>query len=225
MTRIKLDPNVPVTLKLVDPFADSSERYDPELHICEYRTECGRILALPRQAAIELNKLDLQPQEQVTVCRQGSQISVWITGASERARAEAEEALESPADPSDTELLLEASLKRENGRKRRNGHPTPIRKEPTPAETSQPRLFDRGTGTDGPAPAIQPAALAVPLHAQHKRPPDVIPWNVAFREVAKFVSSELAACHLQWSDEAQQAAVCTVLIAEVKKGRIGLWER
>lgn len=213
--RITLQPNVPVTLKLVDPFADSSERYDSELGIGEYRTECGRILALPRQAAIELNKLDLQPQEQVTVCRQGSQISVWITGASERARAEAETGPESPAGPSDTELLLEASLKRESGRKRRNGHPTPIRKEPTPAETIQPRLFDRGTGTDGPA--IQPAALTHPRPAVQFAP---VRYGDALRHIIHTVEHALKAENVQLGDGPKQDLYSTLYIDFAKRSKV-----
>lgn len=228
--KIALHPNEPITLKLLDPYADSCTMYDQERGIGEYRTTDGRILALPRAAVLKLNELDPQPGEEIGVARydrkngrRGVEWAVWLTASAEKERAAQEEA----EVPSDELILLEASVKRESARKQRNGRPVPIRKDPAPAtEPAQPRLFDqRGTGTDGPVPQLSPAASAIPLPAQHKRPPDVIPWNVAFREVAQFVAHELAASKLQWSDEAQQAAVCTVLIAEVKKGRIGLWER
>jgi hypothetical protein len=221
--RIRFQPNEPVTLSLSDPQGE----YDFELRVGRYQTTDGRELVLPREAVIKLNELAPAAGEEIGICKQAGEVwSVWLTASSEQARAEAETGLESPEIQSDTELLLEASLKRETGKKRKNGHPVPIRTEPKPAlNPIRPSLIDRGTGTDGPLPQLAPAAIPVPLPALSKRPPDSIPWNVAFREVAKFVSAELAACNLQWSDEAQQAAVCTVLIAEVKKGRIGLWER
>ena len=86
----------------------------------------------------------------------------------------------------------------------------------------------RGTGTHGPAPALdtQTMMATVPTVAIGRQPrPGQIPWNIAFREVSAWVAKELSANKLQWSDEAQQAMVCTCLIAEVKAGRIGIWER
>jgi len=230
--KIRLEPNQPLTLKLVDPFADSSERYDSEMGICEYRTEDGRILALPRAAAIQLNSLSPAPGEEIGVCRQQSRIDIWLAPSSEKARAEAE------AEPSDLAEQLAASIQQA-----RNGKPakeavTPIRRKPAGKQDDQPRLFDRkpwpdpaifpdfdrkGTGTDGPVAlaALIPAASA-PTHRDKPLP---IPWNIAFREVSAWVSKELAGNNLQWSDAAQQDMVSTVLIAEEKAGRLTVWER
>jgi hypothetical protein len=233
--RIQLVPNVPLILKLLDPFADSSERYDPELRICEYRTEDGRILALPRQAAILLNGLNPQPGEEIGICRRVADkpgqevtgtlrphIEVWLSPRAEKARAAQEAAaVVSPDVPSDEELLLKASIEREQARKRVREIP---RNGPRKALDPQPRLFDRGTGTDGPAPARMPLIPAASAPTRRDRPLP-IPWNVAFREVSAWVSKELAANSLQWSDQAQQAMVCTVLIAEAKAGRVTVWER
>ncbi len=101
--------------------------------------------------------------------------------------------------------------------------PTPIRR--TTKEANQPGLFDmRGTGTYGPMPAA--VAYAAPKLVS-RRPPSVpqIPANIAFREITRFVFDGLQTNNLQWNDKAQQAMVCTVMIAEYKAGRIGPWER
>jgi hypothetical protein len=60
-----------------------------------------------------------------------------------------------------------------------------------------------------------------------RKPPldNVIPFNVAFREVTAFVKQELADCKEQWNDEARQGAVSTIIIAAAQKGWLGPWER
>jgi hypothetical protein len=209
MKRIKLEPNVPLTIALVDPFADSSEGYDSEMRVCEYRTTDGRVLALPRQAAIDLNSLEVKPDEQITVTRAktGQHISICLAPQSERARA-----AEESESPSDEELLLEASLKRENVKQRRNGRPTPIRKEPAPASTpAQPRLFDRGTGTDGPAPqrAILPAV------ARNRTPyPDML------RHIVRTVKGVLSEEKLHLGDGPTQDLISTVYIDAAKRSGV-----
>ena len=52
-----------------------------------------------------------------------------------------------------------------------------------------------------------------------------IPMNVAFREVTAFVTSELKAAGEQWTDQAKQDIVSTVLISAAKKGWLKVWER
>jgi hypothetical protein len=52
-----------------------------------------------------------------------------------------------------------------------------------------------------------------------------IPMDVAFREVVAFVTSELKAAGEQWTDQAKQDAISTVLIAAAKKGWLKVWER
>jgi hypothetical protein len=75
------------------------------------------------------------------------------------------------------------------------------------------------TGTEGRLiPAPRRAASATPRS-------NVIPFNVAFREVTRFVQDELKATGEQWNDEARQGMVSTVLIAAAKNGWVGPWER
>lgn len=210
--RIRLLPNEPVTVALVDPFGDSSEGYDFALQLCEYRTTDGRTLVLPRDAAIRLNGLDPKPGESITLCRakQGHHISVCLTPASEKERA-AEEAQDVP---SNEEFLLEASLKREAAKQRRNGHPVPIRKEPAPAVEAQPRL---GTGTDGPAPQLAPAAIAQPRPAPARV---VIHYGDALRHIIHTVEAALKAEKVQLGDEPRQGLYSTVYIDFAKRCRV-----
>jgi hypothetical protein len=215
--RIHLEPNQPITLRLVDPFADSSERYDSELQQCEYRTTDRKILALPRQAAIELNNLNPQPGEEIGVCRhtgKSTRIAVWLTASSEKQRAaDEQEPPDAPEDSTDTELLLEASLKREGARKRRNGKPVPIRKDPATApDPVQPRLFDRGTGTDGPMPARMPVV----------RPAAAVktPYGVMLRHIIHTVESSLKAEGIQLGDGPKQDLISTVYIDAARRSGI-----
>ena len=55
----------------------------------------------------------------------------------------------------------------------------------------------RGTGTYGPVPQV--------AYAGRKRPSiDPIPFNLAFREVVAFVTTELNASGEQWSEQSRQ---------------------
>ena len=84
-------------------------------------------------------------------------------------------------------------------------------RKPNPQQPALP--FDRGTGTFGPAPL-----------PQSLRPPR-IPYNVAFREVLHFVTAELHEAGEQWTDQARQDMVSTVLISASNNGLLSLWER
>ncbi len=225
---LHIKPNVPLFVSLVNPEGE----YDFDLECGTFHTTAGEMLTLPRIAVIKLNELWPAPGEEIVIQQhwsgRASDKKTWtvaLSTRSELARAEAEAA-------QDLTEPLAASIRQVEERKAATANPTPIsspsRRGPKP-ETAQPRLFDRGTGTHGPAPAAEPAPQPVILPAaangNRKAPPQVIPWNIAFREVSAWVSKELAGNSLQWSDEAQQAMVCTVLIQEAKCGRVGPWER
>lgn len=206
---IRLDPNIPATLAL----RDVEGRYDPDKETVEYQTTDGRTLTVAAHVAARINLLDLVPGEEFGICKRWEgqpahvQWDVWLTPRTEQARFEAEKLQD--AAPQAPAPVQQPS----NGKQ-----PVPIRKGRKPKFADQPRLFDRGTGTYGPAPIPMPAIAAATRHMP-------IPWNIAFREVAAWVSKELAANNLQWSDQAQQAMVCTVCIQEARAGRIGPWER
>jgi hypothetical protein len=48
---------------------------------------------------------------------------------------------------------------------------------------------------------------------------------VAFREVLEFVTGELKQAGEQWTDQARQDMVSTVLISASNNGLLSLWER
>lgn len=212
MPAVKLLSNIPLQLALLDPpEGEMDDRYE-KVH---YSTSAGTLTVSYRVAA-KINALELRSGEQFHICKrekpEGIQWDVWLASTSEQGRAVEE-------TPSELEVQLSKSLEiappigsiREVPRK-------PSRRAPNP---DQPRLFDKGTGTDGPAPqrAILPAMPpAKPTRVQ-------IPYNVAFREVTKFVTIELKATGEQWNDQAKQDMVSTILIAAAKQGLLTIWER
>ena len=80
-----------------------------------------------------------------------------------------------------------------------------------PEQASVP--FDKGTGTFGPTPL--PHALRTSR----------IPYNVAFREVLGFVTQGLKDAGEQWTDQARQDMISTVLISASNNGLLSVWER
>ena len=128
-------------------------------------------------------------------------LDIWLTAATEQARAATEIQRQQPAP---------AEPKKRARRQTVHQMPAPIPAQPASQQT-------HGNGTYGPAPITRPA-LAASANAR-------IPWNIAFREVAAFVAQELKQIGEQWSDQARQDAVSTILIAEAKAGRITTWKR
>jgi hypothetical protein len=219
---LHFSPNVPVTLCIADPEGS----WDHEIQQGTYQTTTGQTFVLPRPAVVVLNALEPRPGEEIRITRHWKgrtsdpvQWTVVLTAQSEKLRALAEMAQDEAQNPQDLTAVLQESIARVESRKPVTGPPLLV--SPIPRKPPRHALTPTGTGTDGPAPAQVAVLAAIPL----KPKPTVIPWNVAFREVSAWVAKELKANDLQWSDEAQQAMSCTVLIAEVKAGRISTWER
>lgn len=81
-------------------------------------------------------------------------------------------------------------------------------------------VFDLApTGTEGPR--TQRAAPPRPALVRAAR----VPYNVAFREILRFVIAGLKNAGEQWNDQAKQDAVCTALIQADRDGHLTLWER
>jgi hypothetical protein len=188
--------------------------YKPDMREVEYLTTDGRLLVLNTDDATTLNLLDLRAGETFQVCKRVSgqrgqlpELDIWLTTASERARAEQEkppEQPEAPTPPLPTSYQEQGS---QRPRKRRAVHTLP---------NPQPTFWDgRGTGTYGPVPRPAPVS--------HQRPP--IPFDEAFSQAVKIVQKGLADAGEQWSDASRQGAVSTILIAATKAGWIGPWER
>lgn len=226
MIPIQIKPNVPLTVAILNP----EGVFDFEGGFGLYETTTGQTFILPRPAVILLNTLDPEPGEEIVITKHWSgkrgekaEWTIALSLNSEKARAKAEE---TPATLSEQ---LEASIEHERERRRSLGDPTPIRRpsKRAPAE-SQPRLFDRGTGTHGPAPAIQPEDVprGIPLPAVaigRSTAQGRIPANIATREILAFVNADPNTAN--WSADARQDLASTILIASFKAGYIGLWER
>ncbi len=69
------------------------------------------------------------------------------------------------------------------------------------------------------------ARSTIRLRRIRRRPPssEAIPVNVAVREILAFIDADPNTRN--WSDKARQGAASTILIAEYRAKRIGLWER
>lgn len=210
---ITLQPNIPMHLALESTEGELDSRY-PKVH---YMTTDGRVLTVSTQTAAKINMLELRTGEAFCIIKrvrpEGVEYEVWLAGQSEKSRAEEEQ-----TEPNELEQRLARSLASVPVAPvaiipRKNARRAP--------DVDQPRLFDKGTGTDGPAP------LRVPLPAiAPSRPVRVqIPFNIAFVEVTQFVIAGLAAAGEQWNDEAKQGMVSTVLIAAAKAGMLTIWER
>jgi hypothetical protein len=199
---VKLSPNIPLTLALADPSGI------PEDFRVHFETSDGRVLTLPREAAIRLNVLDLRPGEKFSLCKDWdgetghpSTIRIWLPASTEQDRAAETEA----------EVEQITAQTRRSDPPRRTRHP---KMEPDPPP--------RGNGTYGPALArvAIPESAPAPVRSDSR-----IPMNLAFREVVQFVTAELKQSGEQWSDQSRQDLVSTVIIAAQKQGLLKVWER
>lgn len=228
MTPIQIKPNIPLTVSL----KDLEGAYDPDRETVTYQTLAGQYLTLPRPAVIKLNLLEPQPGEEIVITQiwsgkrwDKSEWTIALSPTSEKCRAKGEET------PTMLSEQLEASIEQANTRKALRANPTPIRRpsRKQPAPEVQPRLFDhRGTGTHGPAPAIQPEDVprSIPLPAVaigRQRGMGQIPANVATREILAFIQNDPNTAN--WSDQSRQDLLSTILIAAYRAGHVGLWER
>jgi hypothetical protein len=214
---LTIAPNKPVTLALVNP----EGQFDFEVGIGRYQTTTGELLTLPRAAVVILNALEPAPGEEIQITKhwsgkagEQSEWTIALSPRSEKARAQAEKETQEPAEGPETVNPPTRP------RKEITAPPTPIRRpaKRQPAPEIQPRLFDRGTGTHGPAPAILPA-----LAPAARIRPGQIPANVATCEILEFVNADPGTQN--WSADAKQDLCSTILIASFKAGYIGLWER
>lgn len=203
MNSIHFKPNEPLLMALketagvIDGFSVLYETWD------------GRLLSLPRPAAVKLNELDPAPGEEFSaIKRQESPKSPceWVfalTARSEQLRAERQAAELAEQTKRDLAGQLQTSVLRQMPKSARKLASDPL---PDP----------RGTGTYGQIPQV---ALA------GRKTRDSIPFNLAFREVVGFVTKELNDSGEQWSEQSRQDLVSTVLIAAAKQGLLGVWER
>ena len=216
--KVRFVLNTPQILALEDPQGE----YDPDEEQVSYPTTDGRTLVLETRAAARLNQLFLHPGETFGICRQWEEtkkggiprFDFWLSPASEQARAAEEMANPGPQQPASDPRPAPPSPYDPPKPGKRQRRAT-IQRMPAPQAPEQPQLWDgRATGTYGPAP--RPAI--------HPRP-GRIPYNIAFREVVQFVTAELKQSGEQWSDQARQDLISTVLIGAGRQGLLDVWER
>jgi hypothetical protein len=219
---LTIAPNRPLTVALQDP----SGRFDFDIGFGSYLTTSGEALSLPRPAVVALNLIDPKPGEEIEIEQHQTgkpgEHPTWtvrLTHRSEMARAEAGEP--------DTLTKLMDTEKAHDTYEASQEPPTPIRKPAKRAPSVIPGLYDRGTGTHGPAPASEPQtapALILPAAAIGSRKMGgQIPANRAVGEILAFIKSDPSTAN--WDAQSVQDLASTVYIAAVKQGWITVWER
>ncbi len=208
MNRFRFSPNVPAIVSLAQAEGD----YDSQAGTVTYQLSDGREMVVNTEFATRINLLELQPGETFGVCKRVTEdrhpayFDVWLSPAAEQERAKQE--MEAEAVP-----VAPLAVPGRKGATR-------MRQMPPAAIARDAALFDqKGTGTYGPVPRMQPAPAARPVPA----PP--IPFNQAFIEAVKIVRDGLKEAGVQWGDGPQQDAVSTLLIGALNRGWIGPWER
>ena len=222
MNPLQIKPNVPLTVALENP----DGMFDFDLGMGIYQTTSGQTFTLPRPAVILLNTLDPDPGEEIVITKHWSgkrgekaKWTVSLSPNSEKCRAKAE------TETSELTEQLQASIEQVQGKKRATEPPVPIRR-PSRRQVDtqiQPRLFDRGTGTHGPAPAAVPISAPALLPAAARQRVGQIPANIVTCEILAFIQTDPNTAN--WSADARQDLASTILIASFKAGYIGLWER
>jgi hypothetical protein len=202
MNPITLKPNEPVILSL----RECSGILDG-FHVL-YETSDGKILQLPRPAAVKLNELEPLPGEEFSVIKhqvgkEPAEFVFTLTPTSEKIRAakEAEAVAAELARQTRADLprQLQASVLRQMPKSARN----------LPATPSESPLAD---GTYGPVPQAAPRG--------GKTPPSRVSYRVALREITFAVTDLLKESGEQWNDQAKQDLVSTAFIAAAKDGTL-----
>jgi hypothetical protein len=198
MTPIHFKPNEPLLLAI----KETSGVLD-DFNVL-YETSDGKLLQLPRPAAIKLNMLEVEPGEEfsATKIQQGRQPAEWVfalTARSEKLRAEREAAELAERTKRDLPGQLHASVLRQMPKSAR----TVIAEAPE---------AEKGTGTYGPVPQALPGS--------RKTPPCRVSYRVALREITFAVTGLLKESGEQWNDQAKQDLVSTAFISAAKSGVI-----
>lgn len=243
---IKFRPNVPHTLVLSDPTGE----LDTVTNEVTYPTTQGELLTVSYRTAVKLNMLGLKPLEPFGICKRVdaegvATWDVWLAPEAEKERAVVEIApaccpacgsdrpdvcatlghvypIKTDPDATELETMLRKSLEAApvKGPLQVVPRRKPIKRAPSPDQL--PMEFDRGNGTTGALPKAAPVIAA----AVRRGPPiQRIPMDQAFIEITAFVTRGLQAAGEQWTDQAKQDMISTIVIAAQKQGLLEVWER
>lgn len=213
--QIRFSPNIVQQLALADlsPMLEEHQGWDMWL----YELTDGRTLAVSPEVAAKINGLDLRPGEPFHIVkrwngerRQKARWDVWLSGETEKARAQAES--------SDLENQLRQSIEIQASKRTM---PTPLPQKPTPKPT--PPLPDEPTL---PPAASQPAKVrtlkTVPQQLS-------LPWEDSLKRHAKALTDVYAET-LAYSSERHgnsvkaddiRSLVITAFISESQRGGRG----
>lgn len=215
---LHFSPNVPVLLCLVDPFG----QWDADLRHGNYETTTGQRFTLPRPAVEILNFLEARPGEEIQITKHWSgkardpfEWAICLSPRSEQLRAAEEIAASEAGEPSATAKTLEDSIERVESQRAVKSPPVLISRKPAKKASpeSQPRLFDRGTGTDGPAPQAQPILASKPTPTRTRYPDMLL-------HITRTVKWALAEANLQLGDGPTQDLISTVYIDAAKRSGV-----
>lgn len=197
MTPIHFKPNEPQVLSLKE-ISGVFEGFN-----VLYETTDGKVLSLPRPAAVKLGELDPAPAEEISVtkCQQSPKMPCeWVfalTATSEKIRAEKEAEALAERTKRDLPGQLQASV---------------LRQMPKSARSSQQDApeIQKGTGTYGHVPQVAPAS--------RKAPPSRVSYRVALRQITGTVLELLDSRKEQWESDPRQGLISTLFISACKSG-------
>lgn len=214
---LQFAPNVPLQVSLAETEGQPlTGQFTGQVY---FTLSDNRALVVDSLTAEKIRQLRLNVGEPFFLSKQwdgdprhSMEFSVWLTPTAEKARAAADR---QQFAGEDLEEQLRLSIEQVKAS---------ISRKPPAFERNQPVAFSPlGTGTNGPAPL--PSPVAVPSRRPRTPEGGKIPYNVAFREILQFVTSELRASGEQWSDQSRQDLISTCFISATKAGLLSVWER
>lgn len=167
-----------------------------------YECTDGRLLSIPRPAAVKLGMLDPAPAEEISVTKfqDGKSPAEWVfslTARSEQIRAEREAEALAERTKRDLPGQLQASVLRQMPKSAR----TMAQDAPDP---------ERGTGTYGAMPQAVPVS--------RRTPPSRVSYRVALRQITGTVLELLENRKEQWESDPRQGLISTLFISACKSG-------
>jgi hypothetical protein len=202
--------NIPVEISLESPVGVNKETaYGVRVM---YSLVDGRVMFLEKDVAQKVNLADVLPGQKFWICKHRP--------ASRGAKVRWDVYLEDPTPvvmhetKIEAETPLEAALQRSiqlADIRKKNAQPATA---PAPVEP-EPEL-PKNAGTNG---------LQAMRVKKQNTPPTKVPYNVALREIAGFVKSEVSGQGLQLDNDAMQDLISTVFIQASKDGFLTMWER
>jgi len=238
---VTFETNIPQVVALAYDFGKKTEtRFGDKMF---YTLVDGRTLSVQLPTADLITSLGIRRNMPFSICKREKKngakkttiMDVWLPGQDQLPPVPPP----SPASvatripDTDLEKQLRASLAAEIERKKAEASVA----APAPAmavqQLAQPLTQNNGSSNghsngngNGNGHANGNGANAKPYAAAGiPAPPVKIPADIAFREVLAFVTDGLKSAGEQWTDQAKQDMVSTIMIQSMRDGAIGIWQR